>query len=145
MRAALAAVLVAGAGIASGGEAWAQLAPGEPTDLFSFTGFVAGLTAPTDIAILPDGRAVITQKGGDIVVRRADGTIDRAAGQPPGALDTDSEKGLLGVVADPAFLQNRTLYFYVSNGPDSANKHRVYKATLDDDGKVTFATTPIVD
>ena len=56
-------------------------------------------------------------------------------------VDTASEKGLLGVVRD----DNDNLYFYVSNGPSNADKHRVYKAQIAADGTVTVdLDTPIV-
>jgi aldose sugar dehydrogenase len=93
------------------------------------TQFVTGATAATDIAFSGDGRAIVTTKGGTIVVRHSDGTFASIAYPFPGTLDTASEKGLLGVVADPSVSQNRAFYFYVSNGPTN-DKHRVYRAVL---------------
>ena len=49
-------------------------------------------------------------------------------GQLP--VDSDSEKGLLGVEVDPQFQTNGFL-FYASDGPTTANKHRVLRVRLD--------------
>ena len=98
--------------------------------------YVTGANSATDIAFSADGRAVVTLKGGTIVVRRANGTKNMVTGQF-GTVDTGSEKGLLGVVADPDVATNDTFYFYVSNGSTSDDKHRVYKGVLSADD--TFA------
>jgi glucose/arabinose dehydrogenase len=91
--------------------------------------FFSNVTDPTDIAFSADGRAIVTTKAGPLLVRHADGTVVTVAYPFPPTLDTDSEKGVLGVVADPNVAQNRAFYFYVSNGP-TADKHRVYRAVL---------------
>src|SRR5262249_47658415 len=83
----------------------------------------------TDIAFAGDGRAVVIQKTGEILVRHADGTLVTVAYPFGGMFDSTSEKGLLGVIADPDVVHNRAFYFYVSNGPTS-DKHRVYRAVL---------------
>jgi glucose/arabinose dehydrogenase len=116
----------------------AALAPALTGRVVVDTAWLGGATQPTDIAFAADGRAVITQKGGAIRVRRADGSVNVVPYPFGGTLDTASEKGLLGVVADPAVAQNNAFYFYVSNGP-TADKHRVYRATL------TAADTFVVD
>jgi glucose/arabinose dehydrogenase len=97
--------------------------------------WVTGADGATDIAFHPDGRAVITRKVGTITVRTAAGDQIDTAGLFSG-LDTSSEKGLLGVVADPGVAQNDTFYFYADTGP-SDDKHRVYKGVLNDDNTVT--------
>src|SRR6185295_7864217 len=84
---------------------------------FNITSYVTGVTSPTDIAFTPDGRAVVTLKGGGVVVRTAAGTLVRINGVftaeigSPFPVDIESEKGLLGVVADPDFATNQRLYF----------------------------------
>lgn len=143
----LAALATAGVvSLLSTSPAQAQLAA-DPAMKFDLKTFVnAGVIAkPTDVAFLPDGRVIILQKDGDIAVRTAGGVLIPNAGRPPGTIDTASEKGLLGIVPHPNFGQNRTLFMYVSNGPDAdTDKHRVLAATISDDNKFTFAATPIV-
>jgi glucose/arabinose dehydrogenase len=104
--------------------------------------YATGVTAATDVAFHADGRAVITQKSGSITIRRTDGTKAVVSGLF-GTVDTASEKGLLGVVADPGVASNHKFYFYVSNGP-SGDVHRVYSATLSSLNAFTLDATPII-
>lgn len=126
----------------------AQLANGDPTMKFEFKDFVmpGSLDRPTDIAFLPDGRTVITQRPGAIAVRLPNGDLNVNAGRPPGTVNSGpNEQGLLGVVVSPSFAQDKSLFFYVSNGNTAANRHRVYRATIGDDNRVTFVQTPIIE
>jgi len=93
--------------------------------------YVADASNATDIAFHSDGRAVITRKTGEITIRRVSGELVERRGTFPN-LDTGSEKGLLGVFADPGVAENDTFYFYASNGP-TEDRHRVYKGVLNDD------------
>ena len=125
------------------GHARADLAPQFVGKLDVNTGYVLNATGATDIAFSADGRAIVTTKGGQIMIRRADGTVVTLAYPFGGTLDTASEKGLLGVVADPNVAQNQQFYFYVSNGP-TADKHRVYRAVLTASNGLTVDSNPIV-
>jgi glucose/arabinose dehydrogenase len=104
------------------------------------TDYVTGIMGATDIAFHSDGRAVITQKNGVITVRRVDGTTRIISGKFAG-LDTNSEKGLLGVVADPA---TDDFYFYVSIGVTELDKNQVFRGTLDETDDVLISGAPIV-
>src|SRR5688572_525148 len=98
----------------------------------------------TDIAFAADGRAVVTLKGGTIIVRRTDGTKNMVTGQF-GMVDTASEKGLLGVVAHPDVATNNTFFFYVSNGTNSNDKHRVVTGVLtESDGLTVDLENPVI-
>lgn len=108
------------------------------------TAFVTGASLATDIAFHADGRAIVTRKTGQIHVRRTDGSVNVLAYPFPGTLDTESEKGLLGVVADPAVATNDRFYFFVSNGPDDEDKQRVYRATLTPANTLVVDTNPVV-
>jgi len=123
--------------------AWAALdAPFDQT-LVEDQAYVSDASNATDIAFHPDGRAVITQKTGQITIRRATGEVVEITGTFPN-LDTSSEKGLLGVVADPSVATNDTFYFYASDGP-TEDRHRVYKGVLNGDDSVTIdLDNPIV-
>jgi MYXO-CTERM domain-containing protein len=52
------------------------------------------------------------------------------------------EQGLLGVVADPS-MANR-FFFYVSNGADAADRHRVFRGVLNADNTFTIDMTPVI-
>lgn len=121
----------------------ANLAPAFVDKVTVDTGFVTGAAAATDIAFAADGRAIVTRKTGEIVVRRSNGSFNVLAYPFGGTLDTGSEKGLLGVVADPGVATNNTFYFYVSNGPTD-DKHRVYRATLTPADTLVVDPTPVV-
>src|SRR3712207_5398998 len=54
-----------------------DLAAGDPQMKFSIENVATGVTQPTDVQVLADGRAVILQKNGDVVVRNKDGTNKR--------------------------------------------------------------------
>lgn len=123
--------------------AHAQLTPTFASRLTLDPAFVTGAAQATDIAFSGDGRALVTRKTGEIAVRRANGTVATIAYPFPATLDTASEKGLLGIVADPQVATNNTFYFYVSNGPTN-DKHRVYKAVLTPSDTLTVDTTPII-
>lgn len=113
----------------------AGLAPPFEQTLVEDAAYVSDASNATDIAFHPDGRAVITSKTGAITIRRPTGELVPITGTFPN-LDTSSEKGLLGVVADPNVATNDTFYFYASNGP-TEDRHRVYKVVLNDDDTVT--------
>src|SRR5262245_66359886 len=70
--------------------------------------YVPGLTAPTAIAFLPDGRLLITEKGG--ALRVWDGSSLATLGTIP--VCDQSEMGLLGVAVDPSFASNGFVYLY---------------------------------
>ena len=141
----LSLLITATAWIGAPAIARADLAPGFVGKLTVDTAFVTGAASATDIAFTGDGRALVTRKTGQILVRHADGTTATIAYPFGGVLDTNSEKGLLGVVADPDVAQNRSFYFYVSNGP-TLDKHRVYLAQLGlpGDDSLTVAPFPVI-
>jgi glucose/arabinose dehydrogenase len=97
---------------------------------------VSGLGETTDVAFLPDGRMLVTEKGG--VLRIVEGGKPREAGRFP--VDTRSEKGLLGVVVDPAFARTRRVFLYLSladrAGGTDLDRNRVVSVTLGADGKI---------
>jgi glucose/arabinose dehydrogenase len=91
-----------------------------------------GLGPATDVVFLPDGRMVVTEKTG--AVKLVAGGEAREIGRFP--VDTESEKGLLGVAVDPGFAQTRRLFFYYSRsdgaGGSDADRHRVVSVRLGD-------------
>jgi glucose/arabinose dehydrogenase/PKD repeat protein len=79
------------------------------------TGFtdslVAAVGVPTDLAFLPDGSLFITTQSGQ--VRRSSGGPGTSLSLDISAkLCANSERGLLGIVLDPAYSSNRFVYLY---------------------------------
>ncbi len=105
------------------------------------TAYLTGVSEATDIAFAEDGRALVTRKTGQIVIRHTDGSVVTVSNPFGGTVDTESEKGLLGVVADPR--PGNGFFFFVSNGSTDADKHRVYRAVLTDSDGFTDIETII--
>ena len=77
---------------------------------FSETRVATGLLSPTAMAIAPDGRVFVAQKGGALRVVKNNALLS----QPflTVSVNTSSERGLLGVAFDPDFQSNRFVYVY---------------------------------
>lgn len=69
---------------------------------------VGGLSTPTAIAFLPDGRLLITEKGGALKLQSG-ATASTLVTIP---VCNGSEMGLLGIALDPAFASNGFIYLY---------------------------------
>ncbi|MDX2055736.1 MAG: PQQ-dependent sugar dehydrogenase [Polyangiaceae bacterium] len=139
-------VLALGVVVAWPCAASAQIEPGDPAAHLEAAVFMAGLDGPTDIAVLGDGRSVVVERGGAILlVGHKEGWLDKEAGKIV-VRPEDTEQGLLGVVAHPDFAQNSTLYFYASVDSNAANKNKVLKGVLGIDGKVVVDVEhPVID
>lgn len=112
--------------------------PPAPTPMtFKVTEVATGLDTPWALAFLPDGRMLITQRGGQLRLRNADGSAanggaDQISGVP--AVAAVGQGGLLDVVVDPAFASNRRIYFsYAERDGANANLNgtAVARAELD--------------
>jgi len=87
------------------------------------TEFMTGLENPWDMAFLPDGTMFFTEKCKGLSVRTSSGDVNALYGakDSSGYADTgddlfcDGQAGVLGVVADAEFADNRTLYLYSSS------------------------------
>jgi glucose/arabinose dehydrogenase len=77
---------------------------------FSETRVATGLASPTAMAFAPDGRLFVAQQGGALRVIKNGALL----AQPFLTLNVDSngERGLLGVAFDPNFAVNRFVYVY---------------------------------
>jgi glucose/arabinose dehydrogenase len=76
---------------------------------------VATLTEPTALAFTPDGRLLITQRGGQLRVFKTS-LVSSPALNISSKICNNSERGLLGVAVDPDFASNNYIYlFYTFN------------------------------
>jgi glucose/arabinose dehydrogenase len=109
---------------------------------FEMSTFQSDLELVTATVFLPDGRTVFTEKSGRVVVRTKDGQTVVAATL---AVDTVREKGLLNVIAHPAFEQTKQLIFYYSAKERPVlDKHKVSLIRLGDDNKLELATEKVL-
>ena len=96
---------------------------------------VAGdLQNPWGLAFLPGGRFLITERVGNLRIIEADGRLRPPIAKLP-AIAVDGQGGLLDVLVDSDFANNRALYFCFSepaaSGP--ANSTALARATLSTD------------
>lgn len=93
---------------------------------------VASFASPTTVEWLPNDRIVVLEQGGRVRIGPASGPFTTAltiAGICPGG-----ERGLLGFVHDPAFLQNGFVYVYYTRdavGSPGNCVNRVSRFTMD--------------
>jgi glucose/arabinose dehydrogenase len=85
---------------------------------FRIVEVVRGLDQPWGLAFLPDGRMLVTEKGGRLRIVQ-DGKLDPqpVAGLPP--VTVHGQGGLMDVAAHPRFPENRLVYLsYAARGAD---------------------------
>ena len=113
---ALAVAGVAGCGGSSGGDSPPPFVP--PSGELRVTTLAATLAAPWSLAFLPDGRMLVTQRGGSLVIVRADGSAVEAAVSGVPAVNSAGQGGLLDVALDPDFATTGWIYLsYAEDGP----------------------------
>lgn len=106
-----------------------------------------GLSQPWGITSLPDGRFLITQKGGTMRIASPDGTLSEAITGVPKVNDA-GQGGLLGLTIDPFFSNNRMVYWVFSQSNPDGNLTAVAKGKLSADEKtienaqVIYRATP---
>jgi aldose sugar dehydrogenase len=91
------------------------------------------LVNPWSLAFLPDGRMLVTQRGGSLLLLSADGKTSSALAGVP-AVEAVGQGGLLDVVLDPAFAANKRVYLsFAERDPTNAalNGTAVARAELD--------------
>lgn len=93
---------------------------------FHETVYASGLTLPTSMAIAPDGRIFVGEKGGRLRVVSSTGELLSAPFVAVPVV-TDGERGLLGIAIDPEFQTNRFIYVYYS--VDTGTLNRVSRFT----------------
>ncbi|PTQ12257.1 dehydrogenase [Sphingomonas oleivorans] len=82
---------------------------------------VATFDRPWAMSFLPDGRMLVTEKAGRMLLVSADGQQRRAVSGIPAAIDSEGQGGLLDVVPHPGFASNGLVYFSFSEpGPGGA-------------------------
>ncbi|RYY40451.1 MAG: PQQ-dependent sugar dehydrogenase [Chitinophagaceae bacterium] len=109
------------------------------------------LQRPWGLTALPDGRLLITEKGGTLrIVHNSTGALSAPIGGLPHVEDA-GQGGLLDVALDPDFAQNRTLYFTFSERVSGGNLTSVGKGQLSaneqqvENARVIFRALPAYD
>ncbi len=87
---------------------------------FSDVQVAAGLTNPTLMAIAPDGRIFVSEQGGTVRVIKNGALL--AAPFVSLTVDSQGERGVLGLAFDPAFASNRFVYVYYTSPQAPLNR-----------------------
>ncbi len=98
------------------------------------------LKNPWGITPLPDGRLIITEKAGTMRIATATGQLSAPITGIP-TVSSEGQGGLLGIRVDPAFAQNRMVYWVFSEPLPEGNLTAVAKGKLSqDETKIEGAT-----
>ncbi len=126
-------------------------APGATTErALTHTVVASGLVQPWGLAMLPDGRWLVTELQGRMRIVTADGQVgEPIAGLP--VVDAVGQGGLLDVVVGPTFAQDRMIYWSFAERRDGGNATSVARGALSADGtrvegvQVIFRALPVYD
>ncbi|MFL9825450.1 PQQ-dependent sugar dehydrogenase [Rhodoplanes sp. SY1] len=140
-------------GLLSGGPAAAQSSSAAERRIDSRSGpllvrtVAGGLDHPWGLAVLPDGRMLVTERAGRLRMVSRDGTVSPPLKGVP-AVFAQSQGGLHDVALDPDFANNRTVYITYAEPGDGGAGAAVARARLGDgaleDVRVIFRQLPKV-
>ena len=91
---------------------------------------VSGLSHPWALAFLPDGRMLVTERPGRMRIATRDGKLSPPLEGVPKVL-AQNQGGLLDVILDRDFAQNRTIYFCYSDPVDGGAQTSLARARLE--------------
>ena len=92
----------------------------------------SSLSSPWGVISLPDGRLLITQKGGTMRIVTLAGVVSAPITGIP-AVNSAGQGGLLGLCLDPEFATNRMVYWVFSQAVSGGNITAVAKGRLSND------------
>jgi glucose/arabinose dehydrogenase len=123
--------------VLAGSAAAATVPPG-----FTDTLVAQGMSNPTAMALAPDGRIFVLQQGGSVRVIKNGQLLST----PFLTLNVDSqgERGLLGIAFDPAFATNHFIYLYYTV-PIAPEHNRVSRFTANGDVAVPNSEHVLLD
>lgn len=117
------------------------------------TSVIADFDAPWAMAFLPDGRALVTEKAGEMILfDPKNGTKIPVAGIP--AVDSAGQGALMDVVPSPSFARDKAVHFSFSEARDGGKGVALARGTFNqasdgttklDKVQVIFRATPYVE
>jgi glucose/arabinose dehydrogenase len=109
--------------------------------MFQNETLVGGLDQPTTLQFLPDGRMLVLERGGDIELVSAGGTqVQPTPFLRLTNINTEGDRGLVGITLDPSFATNGWYYVYYS--ANSPLRERVSRFTAS--GNSTVAGSEVM-
>ncbi len=126
-------------------------APGVRTEVaMAHTVVASGLVEPWGLALLPDGRWLVTERPGRLRIISAEGQVGEPVTGLP-AVDARGQGGLLDVVLSPDFAADRMIYWSYAEPREGGNATSVARGILSADGasvgsvQVIFRALPVYD
>lgn len=95
----------------------------------TLTSVTSGLKHPWGMAFLPDGKVLVTERNGGMIVVDANGNKSAPLSGLP-AIDARGQGGLLDVTLSPNFASDSTIYFSFSEPGADSNSTAVASATF---------------
>lgn len=102
----------------------------------------SGLANPWALAFLPDGRMLVTERPGRLRVVTRDGKISEPVGGVP-RVAAASQGGLLDVILDRDFAQNRTIYLCFADPASGGSRTTLSRARLNENATALSDVRPL--
>jgi glucose/arabinose dehydrogenase len=117
------------------------------------TKVLEGLENPWDMAFLPDGTMLFTEKCKGLSVRMPSGDVNKLLGMkgsdgyPSTGEDLfcEGQAGMMGVAIDPNFEENRRIYVYSTSNMSNPHTNRLMRLVVNSDFTGVSDRTDIVD
>ncbi|MCC6778234.1 MAG: PQQ-dependent sugar dehydrogenase [Hyphomicrobiales bacterium] len=136
------ATLVAAQLATSGFTAQAQTVKSSAGDVKVET-VASSLAHPWALALLPDGRMLVTERPGRMRIVERDGRLGAPlSGVPP--VFASGQGGLLDVVLDRNFADNATIYFCLADPVDAGARTALARARLATNGTARLEDTTVI-
>ena len=103
----------------------------------------SGLVHPWSLAFLPDGRMLVTERPGRMRIVSRNGQLSPPLGNVPTVFGPE-EGGLLDVIVDRDFAQNRTIYFSYAEPFNGGGRTTLARARLDDNEMPQLADVKVI-
>lgn len=105
------------------------VAPAPPASPFAVETVARGIDHPWSLAVLPDGRLLVTERTGRLLVLERGRAPRPVTGVP--AVFVRKQLGLLDVSLHPRFAENRLVYLTYAHGSRASNTLRLARVRLD--------------
>lgn len=109
-----------------------RVAAVKTTTPYEVTVLSRDLKRPWGLTALPDGRFLLTEKEGNMRIATSTGVLGKAITGLP-KVNSSGQGGLLGLTVDPAFAQNRMVYWSFSEATPDGNLTAIAKGKLSAD------------
>ena len=104
---------------------------------------MADFESPWAMAFLPDGRLLVTEKAGKLLLVSADAKQIATLATIPG-VDSAGQGGLMDVVLSPGFAKDRLVYFSFSEVREGGKAVALARGRLDESGTPALADVSVI-